>query len=248
MQIYGLIGNPLGHSLSEKYFTDKFTSNHIEASYKLFPLESIDDLPALIHSTNDLAGLNVTIPYKTAAIHHIQHIDKDARMVGAINTIKIEKKNSRQVLIGYNTDIYGFEQCIRPYIQAKHIVKALILGTGGAAKAVQFVLRKMGIGYTLVSRNGLKVGQLPYSLVTSSVIKTHLIIINATPIGMFPNVDAKPDILYQYIGSDHILIDLIYNPEETLFMKIGRMAGAQTINGMVMFEKQAEESWRIWNK
>lgn len=248
MQIYGLIGNPLGHSLSEKYFTDKFINNHIEATYTLFPLQSIDELPELINSTKDLAGLNVTIPYKTAAIHHIHHIDKDARMVGAINTIKIESKNSNRVLMGYNTDIFGFEQCIKPHIQDKKHLKALILGTGGAARAVQFVLRKLGIGFTMVSRSGLKVGQLPYSLVTSSVIKTHLLIINATPIGMFPDIDAKPDILYQYVGSNHILIDLIYNPEETHFLKIGRMAGAQTINGMVMFEKQAEESWRIWNK
>jgi len=245
---YGLIGKELEHSASENYFSEKFRKNQILACYTLFPLPSIDELPVLLQQNIDLAGLNVTIPYKSAVIPYLDELSREAYFTGAVNTIKITKTNGRRHLKGYNTDIAGFEATLKPFIKRRVNSHALILGTGGASKAVQFVLRKLGIGFLLVSRKGLKSDQLTYPLVTSSVIKTHQLIINCTPVGMYPNTDDKPQLLYHYLTRDHILIDLIYNPIETQFLKLGRMAGATTVNGQMMFEKQAEESWKIWNK
>jgi shikimate dehydrogenase len=248
MKLYGLIGNPLTHSASEGYFTEKFRKQHLEARYRLFPLASIEELPGLLEQHDSLAGLNVTIPYKSAVISSLDELSREAYYVGAVNVINIQQKNGRRHLKGYNTDVAGFESLLKPVIKGRNITFALILGTGGASRAVQYVLRKLGIGYLLVSRKGLKSDQLTYPLVTSSIIRNHQLIINCTPVGMYPDTEEKPELLYRYIGKEHILIDLIYNPAETQFVRLGKLAGATTVNGQVMFEKQAEESWKIWNK
>lgn len=247
MRTFGLIGNPLGHSHSKVYFTNKFVRENIDAQYAMFPLESIEAFPALIENNKELVGLNVTIPYKISILPYLDEVDTNAKVIGAVNTINIERKRNTVKLIGHNTDAAGFEACIKPLIAGRRPMKALILGTGGAAKAVQYALRRLGVGFTMVSRSGMKTGQLSYAMVTSSIIKTHLIIINSSPVGMYPDVENMPDLLYQYINPNHILIDLIYNPEETKFLTMGKMAGALTLNGMTMFERQAEESWKIWN-
>ncbi len=247
MNLYGLIGKSLIHSYSEKYFTEKFTKLSLDARYKLFPLDDLAQLPDLIDKHPDLRGLNVTIPYKTEIISYLDEIDQGAKLVGAVNTIKINRKKKETKLIGYNTDVHGFELSLEPLLKNRKIRKALVLGTGGSAKAVKYVLRKRGIGFTEVSRYSKKAGQLSYPMVTSSVLKTHLLIINTSPVGMYPNTAVAPDLMYKYIGSDHILIDLIYNPTETRFLKLGKRAGAITLNGMQMFEKQAEEAWKIWS-
>jgi shikimate dehydrogenase len=248
MKLYGLIGNPLTHSSSEDYFTEKFRKLHLEARYNLFPLASIEEFPGLIEQHESLSGLNVTIPYKSSVISFLDELSREAYYVGAVNVVKIIKDSGQTHLKGYNTDVAGFESLLKPVIKDRKITFALILGTGGASKAVQFVLRKLGIGYLLVSRKGLKSDQLTYPLVTSSVIRNHQLIINCTPLGMYPNTEEKPELLYRYIGKEHILIDLIYNPAETQFLRLGKLAGATTVNGQMMFEKQAEESWKIWNK
>jgi shikimate dehydrogenase len=247
MDLYGLIGKELSHSYSEQLFTEKFAKLQLHASYELFPLEEIDELPALIRKHDRLVGLNVTIPYKCTVMPYLDEIDYAAKIIGAVNTIKIVRKRKHTELIGYNTDVHGFTAAIEPLLHNRHDVhKALVLGTGGASKAVQYVLRTLGIGYTEVSRYSKKVGQLSYPMVTSSILKTHLLIINTTPVGMFPNQSSAPDLMYKYIGSDHILIDLIYNPQETKFLELGKRAGASILNGQTMFEKQAEEAWKIW--
>lgn len=247
MDLYGLIGKPLSHSFSEKLFTQKFRNLQLNAQYKLFELDDIEQLPKLISDNDNLKGLNVTIPYKCSVIPFLDELDHAAKIVGAVNTIKISRLRKQPKLIGFNTDVQGFTASIQPLVERRHdISKALILGTGGAGKAVQYVLRTMGIGYTEVSRHSKKAGQLSYPMITSSVLKTHLLIINATPVGMYPDEDNSPDLLYKYISPKHVLIDLIYNPEETLFLKLGRRAGATTLNGMIMFEKQAEETWKLW--
>lgn len=247
MDLYGLIGKSLVHSYSERFFNEKFAKLNIDAVYKLFPLDEIDQLPALIANHPDLKGLNVTLPYKSDVIPYLDEIDQGAKLVGAVNTICIIPKKNKTKLIGYNTDIHGFALSLEPLLKGRKIKKALVLGTGGSAKAVKYVLRTRGIGYTEVSRHSKKVGQLSYPMVTSSVLKTHLLIINTSPVGMYPNTSVAPDLMYKYIGTDHILIDLIYNPTETRFLKLGKRAGALTLNGMQMFEKQAEEAWKIWS-
>ena len=247
MHTYGLIGYPLGHSFSANYFAQKFKNeNIIDSEYKNFPIENIQQLPAIIENTKGLKGLNVTIPYKQQIIPYLTNISDDAQKIGAVNTIKIENVDGRTILNGFNTDVYGFEQSLLPHLKNYHN-KALILGSGGASKAVEFVFNKLGIEYLIVSRNPQNEKQVGYWQLNEEIISTHLIIVNTTPIGMFPKVEFCPEIPYNYLTSKHILCDLVYNPEETMFMAKGREMDAFVMNGLKMLHLQAEKAWEIWN-
>jgi len=247
MRLFGLIGYPLSHSFSAKFFAEKFASEGIsDAGYQLFPLESISEITTLIALQPDLQGFNITIPYKVAILPFLDHISDAAKSVGAVNCVKIERNESGITLTGLNTDVYGFRESLTPVL--KHIHKnALVLGTGGAAKAVCYTLNELGINYTLVSRSGNKESVLNYSQLSEKIVSGNLLIINTSPVGTFPDVDKCPDIPYQFLGSKHLLFDLIYNPDETKFLRLGREAGATTLNGANMLVLQAEKSWEIWN-
>lgn len=247
MRLYGLIGAPLSHSFSAQYFEKKFADEKItDADYGLFPLENISQLPQLIEQLPDLHGLNVTIPFKISVLQHLNHISKVASAVGAVNCIKITRDQSGIELSGYNSDVYGFRKSLLPLLKSHHY-SALILGTGGAAKAVSYALQELGISYTLVSRSANNKNLLRYSEITEEILKENQLIINATPAGMYPETDNFPDIPYQFITERHLLYDLIYNPAETRFLRNGRERGAATKNGLQMLELQAEKSWEIWN-
>lgn len=244
--VYGLIGKPLSHSYSKKHFTARFDANNLDARYELFPLDNIAELPLLIEANPDLRGLNVTIPYKQEVMSYLDEIDFGAKVIGAVNTIAIKRLKNKVILKGYNTDAYGFELTLNSVIKPDTNIKALVLGTGGAARAVRYVLRKTGIPFRSVGRHNLKSDQLIYGLITPPVMDQYKLIINTTPVGMYPNIDQAPDIPYHLIGNEHVLIDAIYNPEETLFLKKGKERGAKTANGVMMFVMQAEASWKIW--
>jgi shikimate dehydrogenase len=241
MQRYGLIGFPLKNSFSVNYFNQKFAEQGIDAVYQNFALDSIAAFPELIKNHQDLNGINVTIPYKQQVIPFLNHLDIVAQKVGAINTIKFTQNE----LIGYNTDVFGFEKSILPLLKPWH-QSALVLGAGGASKAVHYVLNKLGIKYTQVSRKSDE--GLLYEEVDKSFIRSHQIIINCTPLGMFPLVDDFPPIPYNFITNLHLVYDLIYLPEETLFLKQAREKGAITKNGLEMLTLQAEKAWQIWNE
>ncbi|MDP4687391.1 MAG: shikimate dehydrogenase [Salibacteraceae bacterium] len=238
MKKFGLIGNPLAHSFSEKFFTEKFKRESIQdCSYKLFPLQRIDQLPALLEKEN-LQGFNVTIPYKESVLSYLNQLSDEAKQIGAVNCVLIEDEK----LIGHNTDVFGFEVSISQWLN-KPIKQALILGNGGSAKAVKFALKRLEIPFEIVSRSGaLNYENLPASLVHDS----HLII-NTTPLGMSPQTEAFPDIAYEAIGSQHFVFDLIYNPSETPFLRKCKLAGASIKNGAEMLKLQAEKSWEIWS-
>jgi shikimate dehydrogenase len=241
MRLYGLIGKPLTHSFSKAFFTDKFERENIpDCSYENFELDDISKLADLL-GNNDLRGLNVTIPYKEKVIPFLHDKNEVVEETGACNCIRIENG----VLKGYNTDVTGFQRSLEPKLKSHH-KSALILGTGGAAKAIQYSLEKLGISYTLVSRRQTE-GGLGYEDVDEEVLKEHLLIINTTPLGMYPNVDNDPSIPYEYLTPSHLLFDLIYNPAKTKFLKKGEEMGADILNGQDMLVIQAEESWRIWN-
>lgn len=243
LRVFGLIGYPLSHSFSLKYFTDKFHQERIlNCRYALFPIQSIDNFRPLIHSLPSLAGLNVTIPYKQQVIRYLHSTIGIPHELHACNCIKIENKK----LIGYNTDWIGFEKSLLPLLQPHH-KKALVLGTGGASEAVIYVLKKLGIEYRLVSRSPRQASILTYNELTSNKIKSFQLIINTTPLGMYPAIHNCPDLPYQSLTSDHLLYDLVYNPEKTLFLEKGEHHGATIKNGNEMLQLQAEESWRIWN-
>lgn len=242
MKQYGIIGYPLTHSFSKQYFTEKFgRQTPAVFSYENFPLTGIGGLPALLKAHPNLAGLNVTIPYKKQVLQYLDDATGIPGGLPACNCIKIE--NGR--LLGFNTDVIGFEQSLVPLLQEQH-GHALVLGTGGAAEAVQFVLKKLGIRYKMVSRK--KEGEvLSYAELTKDIIEHYPLIINTTPLGSFPKVDECPDIPYQYLGAGHLLYDLVYNPAKTLFLQKGEAQGAAIKNGHEMLIIQAEESWRIWS-
>ena len=241
MHKFGLVGKNISYSFSENYFTKKFKNlglnNH---EYYTYDIQSIQDFPDII--SWDIMGLNVTIPYKEKIIDFLDEIDDEARKIGAVNTIKIIKNNK---LKGFNTDVYGFEESLRPLVETYH-KKALILGTGGASKAVAFVLQKLNIDHLVVSRNPNK-DQLSYGDLTKNILKNYKIIINCTPLGTFPEVDTFPNLPYQFLSEKHLLYDLIYNPAKTRFLLEGEKRGANTHNGLKMLELQAEKSWEIWN-
>lgn len=240
MNVYGLVGFPLSHSRSAEYFTARFkNSNNI---YRLFPLPDLNEFTSLISSYPGLCGLNVTIPYKEKIIPFLNDISLEADEIGAVNTIRIIRDKNRTVLTGYNTDAEGF----RYSTGLKGFTHALILGTGGAAKAVAYSLKKSGISVLFASRNPGKPGTIPYPSITRELVNRYRLIINATPLGMVPDSASYPDIPYLYLSKNHLLYDLVYNPEETLFLKKGKLAGAKTMNGLAMFKIQAELSYRIW--
>ena len=245
MRKFGLIGKDIDYSFSQSYFAAKFKAEEItDASYQNFDLKSITEFPSLIQKDNNIKGFNVTIPYKELIIPYVDKLDKNAKKIGAINTIKRTKKGK---LKGYNTDYYGFKNAILPHLKSQH-TNALILGTGGASKAIAFALKKLKIEYTYVSRNATKENQISYQQLTEETIKNNTIIVNCTPLGTHPDITAYPDIPYQAITEKHLLFDLIYNPEETTFLNYGKQKGATIINGYKMLQLQAEKSWRIWNK
>ena len=243
MKRYGLIGHPLKHSQSRFYFNEKFEYEGLDCLYQHFDIKSLDELEEVMKKYPDLCGFNVTIPYKEAIIPILDDIDPEAKEIGAVNVVTINEG----MLKGYNTDVFGFEQLLNRAINGKSIVHALVLGSGGASKAVQYVLRKKSIPYSIVSRDTAK-GDYTYETLTDEVLQQNQLIINATPLGMFPHVDDFPDLHYQGLTKSHILIDLIYNPKETAFMELGKTWGAKVYNGMQMFEEQAKKTWEIWQE
>jgi shikimate dehydrogenase len=245
MKKYGLIGYPLSQSFSKDFFTNKFQNNKIDAEYLNFELESIGEFPEIIDENPELMGFNVTIPYKEKILPFLTNLDKEAEKVMAVNTVKIEMNFEEKQLVGYNTDISGFEETLKNYLQ-KHHSKALILGTGGASKAVKYVLEKLGIEYIFASR-GKERGYLTYKELCDDIIAEHTLIVNTTPLGMFPDIDSYPVLPYNAITDKHLCYDLIYNPSETVFLKKSKEQGAVIVNGKEMLIKQAEKSWEIWN-
>lgn len=243
MAKFGLLGRDITYSFSRSYFAEKFKKEKLDHTYVNFDIDTIELFNQLLLDNENVKGINVTIPYKEAIIPYLDKLNKQAEKIGAVNTIKFTKKGK---LVGYNTDFYGFKNSLKPLLKQEDY-KALILGTGGASKAVAYALKKLDIPYKFVSRQAKDKGQISYQDVSTSVITEHQILINCTPVGTFPNVDSCPDIPYQAITSTHILYDLIYNPSETKFLKLGRKNGAQTQNGLKMLELQAEKSWEIWN-
>jgi len=237
MRHFGIIGFPLVQSFSAKYFNEKFATSGIDAEYSLYPTE-VENLKLTVERLLDtLDGMNVTIPYKQAIIPYLDRLDETAEAIGAVNVVHKH--------VGYNTDCLGFIDSIRPLLRADDR-KALVLGTGGASKAVCYGLRKLGVIPTLVSRTP-KAGMLGYKDLTEDIMKEHTLIVNCTPLGMFPEIDACPDIPYAFITAQHLLFDCIYNPEETLFLQKGKAQGATTQNGMEMLYGQAKAAWKIWN-
>ena len=243
MRLFGLIGYPLSHSFSKKYFTEKFEREGlVDCSYELFPISSIDDLPGILKHHPDLEGLNITVPYKQLVLKYLDSSADIPPELHACNCIKI----SNGKLIGYNADCFGFEKSFALLLKPHH-TKALVLGKGGATAAVIYVLKKLGIQYTIISRKPHDGTTLLYKDIDEKLMKENLVIINTTPLGMYPKTNESPDIPYQYITDKHLLYDLVYNPAETLFLKKGKEQGATIKNGEEMLLLQAEESWRIWN-
>ena len=241
---FGLIGKNIDYSFSKKYFTKKFAAALFEDySYENFDLPVIEDFIKTINENPDLKGLNITIPYKESFISYLDTLSKNAEKIGAVNVVKFTKKGK---LKGFNSDYYGFMKSLKPMLQPYH-KKALILGTGGAAKAVAFALEKLGILFTFVSREE-KEGMIDYDLINATTFDNYQIFINCTPLGTSPNTKEFPPIPYDYFTDKHIAFDLIYNPEETVFLKKAKKKGATTKNGYEMLVLQAEKSWKIWNK
>lgn len=242
VKTYGLIGKKINYSFSKTYFTKKFLKNNLKNyNYINFDIDSVNELSDILKAKN-LRGLNITIPYKEKVMKFIDRIDEDAKYIGAINTIKVNYDNT---LVGYNTDYIGFIRSIKPYIKSNH-KKALILGTGGASKAIVYGLNKLSISSTKVSRKKIN-GDIIYNELNKKMILDHQIIINCTPIGTYPDIENYPKIPFKYLTNKHICYDLIYNPNETTFLKKSKKMGAEIINGLKMLEIQAEESWKIWN-
>lgn len=242
MKLYGLIGYPLGHSFSKKYFTEKFEQQALDCRFENFPIEHIDLLPEIIEQHPNLEGLCVTIPYKEKVLPFLDEISPEVEAINACNSIKITNKK----LSGYNTDAIGFEQSLMHQLQPHH-TNALILGTGGAAKAVEFVLKKLGISYTIVSRTARE-NIISYDSISRDLVKNTPLIINASPVGTFPNSNTYPLLPYEAITDRHYLFDLVYNPEKTIFLTKGKEKGAAIQNGFDMLINQAEASWKIWNE
>ncbi len=244
MDKYGLIGYPLVHSFSIGYFTEKFESEHIDATYTNFEIPSIDDFLEVVETNPELKGLNVTIPYKEKVISYLDSLSPEARAIGAVNVIKVEHKGNDIVLKGYNSDVIGFTQSIEPLLKPYH-KKSLILGTGGASKAIDFGLKALGLETVKVSRYE-RPGCITYEQITAEVIKEYNVVVNCTPCGMYPHADECPKLPYEAMDHHTLLYDLIYNPDETLFMKRGAAHGAVTKNGLEMLLLQAFASWEFW--
>lgn len=240
MRHFGLIGYPLAHSFSPEYFRNKFNLLRIESTdYKSFEIIDLNKLSTLIHDQK-LEGFNVTIPHKENVIPYLDELTKDAEAIGSVNCVKVIGGK----LVGYNTDVIGFANSLREFIGENRISSALVLGSGGGSKAVQFALNQVNIPFNVVSRSG----ELTYESLSSSMIRSTALIVNTTPVGMFPSIDESPDIPYEAITSKHFAFDLIYNPTETSFLRKCRLLGAKTTNGLKMLEIQADKSWEIWNE
>ena len=243
MTTYGLIGYPLGHSFSRKFFTEKFEKEDIDAQYLNFEISSIEEFPDIIKNNPQLRGLNVTIPYKQQVMQYLDDISPEAKAIGAVNVIKIAKGG----LKGYNSDVIGFVESIKPLLKPHH-QKALILGTGGASKAINYGLKeKLGIETLFVSRTARE-NIITYNDITREVLQEYEVIVNCSPVGMFPHVDECPALPYEAMNENHLLYDLVYNPLETLFMKKGAGQGATVKNGLEMLHLQAIASWKFWEK
>ncbi len=241
MKRFGLIGHPLKHSLSRNYFNGRFEYEGLDCLYQHFDLKTVEGVRGVLEKYPDLCGFNVTIPYKNAIIPLLDEMDSVSKEVGAVNVVLISEGKMK----GYNTDVYGFEQLLNRALNNKVIAHALVLGTGGASKAVQYALKQHGLSFSTVSRSTEK-GDYTYDTLTDEVLTQNLLIINTTPLGMAPQVDNFPDIHYQALSNKHILIDLIYNPKETAFMELGKTWGAKVYNGMQMFEEQAKKTWELF--
>ena len=246
MDKYGLIGYPLTHSFSKRFFSEKFRREKLDSSYENFEIPDITLFPEVLEQNPDLKGINVTIPYKEQVIPFLDELDSAAKEVGAVNTIKPIRKQNKISLKGFNTDIWGFETSLKPLLKEYH-KKALILGTGGASKAIKYVLKKLHINFISASIEELKENEIPYNEIDKSIIADRLLIINATPLGTYPNTENCPDIPYKFLTEKHLLFDLVYNPEFTKFMKRGRDRGASVKNGLEMLLQQALKSYEIWN-
>jgi shikimate dehydrogenase len=243
MRLFGLIGYPLAQSFSKKYFSEKFEKEGLaDCRYELFEIQSIDELPGILQAHPDLEGFNVTIPYKQAVVKYLHEVDQLSRDIKACNCIQINKG----LLSGHNTDAAGFEKSFIPLLKPYH-KKALVLGNGGAAAAVVYVLKNLGIGYSIVSRQLHDGSAFTYKDLNEEHIKEHLVIINTTPVGSFPATEVCPGIPYQFITGKHYLFDVVYNPPKSLFLQKGEVRGAFIKNGYDWLVLQAEESWRIWN-
>jgi len=247
MKKYGLIGFPLTHSFSKRYFTEKFETESIDSTYDNFEIDNIGKFPEIVKNDPELIGLNVTIPYKELVIPFLDDLNGSAKEIGAVNTVKIVRTGSRVLLKGFNTDTYGFETSLKPLLKPHH-KKALILGTGGASKALKYVLSKLGIEYISASIEELRDNEISYENIDEKIMKERLLIINATPLGTYPNVETYPSIPYLYITDKHLLFDLVYNPEITAFLRKGLNMGAATKNGHEMLLLQAKKSYEIWNE
>lgn len=245
MDKYGLIGYPLGHSFSKSYFNEKFENEGINAEYINFEIPTLDSLPEILASNPELKGLNVTIPYKEKVISYLDSISPEARAIGAVNVIRVDHKGNDTYLKGFNSDVIGFTKSIEPLLERFH-KKTLILGTGGASKAVNFGLKSLGLETVFVSRFE-RPGTIQYSQITPDIIQEYNVIVNCTPCGMYPHIDECPQLPYEAMTSKNILYDLLYNPDETLFMKKGAQHGATVKNGLEMLLLQAFASWEFWH-
>lgn len=245
MDKYGLIGYPLGHSFSKSYFNEKFENEGINAEYINFEIPTLDSLPEILASNPELKGLNVTIPYKEKVISYLDSISPEARAIGAVNVIRVDHKGNNTYLKGFNSDVIGFTKSIEPLLERFH-KKALILGTGGASKAINFGLKSLGLETVFVSRFE-RPGTIQYSQITPDIIQEYNVIVNCTPCGMYPHIDECPQLPYEAMTSKNILYDLLYNPDETLFMKKGAQHGATVKNGLEMLLLQAFASWEFWH-
>lgn len=245
MDKYGLIGFPLGHSFSRNFFNEKFENEGIKAKYINFEIPQIEDLPEILASNPELKGLNVTIPYKQKVMAYLDELSPEAKAIGAVNVIRVSHKGKDVVLKGFNSDVIGFTRSIEPMLEPAH-KKALILGTGGASKAIEYGLKTLGLETLFVSRTK-KENTITYEEVTPEIIKEYNVIVNCTPLGMYPKADTCPDIPYEAMDGHTILYDLIYNPDETLFLTKGAKYGTTTKNGLEMLLLQAFASWEFWN-
>lgn len=242
---YGLLGYPLKHSFSKSFFNEKFGNEHIDAEYLNFELPTIDQFPDVVSSYPSLKGLNVTIPYKELVIPFLNELSDEARAIGAVNVIRVEHRHDEVWLKGFNSDIIGFTRSIEPLLKPLHR-KALILGTGGASKAIRYGLEKAGLEVLFVSRSK-RSGMLTYEQITEETVREYPVIVNCTPCGMYPHTEECPQLPYGALNEENLLYDLIYNPEETLFLHKGRLAGAATKNGLEMLILQARASWDFWH-
>lgn len=246
MEKYGLLGYPLGHSFSRNFFNEKFANEGIDAEYVNFEIPTIDDIMEIIAENKNLKGLNVTIPYKEKVIPYLDEMSAEARAIGAVNVVKVIRTSNEVKLKGFNSDVIGFTRSIEPLLESHH-KKALVLGTGGASKAIKHGLKQLDIEYTMVSRREVD-GTIQYKNITPEVLQEYTVIVNCTPSGMYPHVNECPELPYEAMSSKHLLYDLVYNPDETLFMKMGAKYGAKTKNGLEMLLLQAYASWEFWHE